>query len=183
MYTSWFILFSFSSSGIVEVDQVLNVLLTTAMFVGGSVAFILDNTIPGKVFNPPKQIVTPVVLHGFDYSLLSLSRQVPLTNEASGSWSSALVSAQQNRKGWDLTTCHLEWTSFADTPSSSTSPSARHSKGTSGGGYRNPAGAEWDMEIRWREEEWEGREARHQERVGYSQQAYGQWEARDGTLG
>lgn len=25
----------------------LNVLLTTAMFVGGSVAFILDNTIPG----------------------------------------------------------------------------------------------------------------------------------------
>ncbi|XP_060894600.1 solute carrier family 23 member 2 isoform X1 [Labrus mixtus] len=34
-------------TGIVEVDQVLNVLLTTAMFVGGSVAFILDNTIPG----------------------------------------------------------------------------------------------------------------------------------------
>lgn len=41
-----------SFSGIVEIDQVLNVLLTTAMFVGGSVAFILDNTIPGKVFNP-----------------------------------------------------------------------------------------------------------------------------------
>lgn len=39
-------------SGIVEIDQVLNVLLTTAMFVGGSVAFILDNTIPGKDFNP-----------------------------------------------------------------------------------------------------------------------------------
>ncbi|XP_016898703.1 solute carrier family 23 member 2 isoform X2 [Cynoglossus semilaevis] len=35
-------------TGIVEVDQVLNVLLTTAMFVGGSVAFILDNTIPGS---------------------------------------------------------------------------------------------------------------------------------------
>lgn len=35
-------------TGIVEIDQVLNVLLTTAMFVGGSVAFILDNTIPGK---------------------------------------------------------------------------------------------------------------------------------------
>ncbi|XP_068617159.1 solute carrier family 23 member 2 [Brachionichthys hirsutus] len=34
-------------TGIVEIDQVLNVLLTTAMFVGGSVAFILDNTIPG----------------------------------------------------------------------------------------------------------------------------------------
>uniref|UniRef100_UPI00398F46A9 solute carrier family 23 member 2-like isoform X3 n=1 Tax=Pristiophorus japonicus TaxID=55135 RepID=UPI00398F46A9 len=33
--------------GISEVDQVLNVLLTTAMFVGGCVAFILDNTIPG----------------------------------------------------------------------------------------------------------------------------------------
>uniref|UniRef100_A0AAY4D6F9 Solute carrier family 23 member 2 n=1 Tax=Denticeps clupeoides TaxID=299321 RepID=A0AAY4D6F9_9TELE len=35
-------------TGIVEVDQVLNVLLTTAMFVGGSVAFVLDNTIPGS---------------------------------------------------------------------------------------------------------------------------------------
>ncbi|KAA8592680.1 hypothetical protein FQN60_018135 [Etheostoma spectabile] len=34
-------------TGIVGIDQVLNVLLTTAMFVGGSVAFILDNTIPG----------------------------------------------------------------------------------------------------------------------------------------
>uniref|UniRef100_A0A8C3A3T4 Solute carrier family 23 member 2 n=2 Tax=Cyclopterus lumpus TaxID=8103 RepID=A0A8C3A3T4_CYCLU len=31
------------------VDQVLNVLLTTAMFVGGSVAFILDNTVPGTL--------------------------------------------------------------------------------------------------------------------------------------
>lgn len=38
-------------TGIVEIDQVLNVLLTTAMFVGGSVAFILDNTIPGKEVN------------------------------------------------------------------------------------------------------------------------------------
>ncbi|KAM4746111.1 solute carrier family 23 member 2 isoform 2-T2 [Anableps anableps] len=36
-------------TGIVEVDQVLNVLLTTAMFVGGCVAFILDNTIPGTL--------------------------------------------------------------------------------------------------------------------------------------
>ncbi|KAI1882557.1 hypothetical protein AGOR_G00251970 [Albula goreensis] len=34
-------------TGIVSIDQVLNVLLTTAMFVGGSVAFVLDNTIPG----------------------------------------------------------------------------------------------------------------------------------------
>lgn len=34
-------------TGITGVDQVLNVLLTTAMFVGGCVAFILDNTIPG----------------------------------------------------------------------------------------------------------------------------------------
>ncbi|XP_053321184.1 solute carrier family 23 member 2 [Spea bombifrons] len=34
-------------TGIAEIDQVLNVLLTTAMFVGGCVAFILDNTIPG----------------------------------------------------------------------------------------------------------------------------------------
>lgn len=35
-------------TGIVQIDQVLNVLLTTAMFVGGSVAFVLDNTIPGS---------------------------------------------------------------------------------------------------------------------------------------
>lgn len=40
---------SYNFTGIVEIDQVLNVLLTTAMFVGGSVAFILDNTIPGKI--------------------------------------------------------------------------------------------------------------------------------------
>lgn len=34
-------------TGITGIDQVLNVLLTTAMFVGGCVAFILDNTVPG----------------------------------------------------------------------------------------------------------------------------------------
>lgn len=34
-------------TGITGIDQVLNVLLTTAMFVGGCVAFVLDNTIPG----------------------------------------------------------------------------------------------------------------------------------------
>ncbi|KAM5172848.1 solute carrier family 23 member 2 isoform 1-T2 [Mantella aurantiaca] len=34
-------------TGITGIDQVLNVLLTTAMFVGGCTAFILDNTIPG----------------------------------------------------------------------------------------------------------------------------------------
>lgn len=37
--------------GIAGIDQVLNVLLTTAMFVGGCVAFILDNTIPGQRVN------------------------------------------------------------------------------------------------------------------------------------
>ncbi|KAF6730102.1 Solute carrier family 23 member 2 [Oryzias melastigma] len=41
--------FCFFPAGIVEIDQVLNVLLTTAMFVGGSAAFILDNTIPGSL--------------------------------------------------------------------------------------------------------------------------------------
>jgi hypothetical protein len=29
------------------VDQILTVLLTTEMFVGGCLAFILDNTVPG----------------------------------------------------------------------------------------------------------------------------------------
>uniref|UniRef100_A0A8D0ECU6 Solute carrier family 23 member 1 n=1 Tax=Salvator merianae TaxID=96440 RepID=A0A8D0ECU6_SALMN len=35
------------NTGIAEVDQILTVLLTTEMFVGGSIAFILDNTVPG----------------------------------------------------------------------------------------------------------------------------------------
>ncbi|XP_054850265.1 solute carrier family 23 member 1 isoform X2 [Eublepharis macularius] len=35
------------NTGIAEIDQILTVLLTTEMFVGGSIAFILDNTIPG----------------------------------------------------------------------------------------------------------------------------------------
>nr|XP_005989382.1 PREDICTED: solute carrier family 23 member 1 [Latimeria chalumnae] len=34
-------------TGVPEIDQILTVLLTTEMFVGGSIAFILDNTIPG----------------------------------------------------------------------------------------------------------------------------------------
>ncbi|XP_078469648.1 solute carrier family 23 member 1-like isoform X1 [Lampetra fluviatilis] len=36
-------------TGVAEMDQVLSVLLTTEMFVGGCVAFLLDNTIPGTV--------------------------------------------------------------------------------------------------------------------------------------
>ncbi|XP_023380279.1 solute carrier family 23 member 1 [Pteropus vampyrus] len=36
------------SIGIPEVDQILTVLLTTEMFVGGCLAFILDNTVPGS---------------------------------------------------------------------------------------------------------------------------------------
>ncbi|XP_036003519.1 solute carrier family 23 member 1-like isoform X1 [Fundulus heteroclitus] len=35
------------ATGVKEVDQVLNVLLTTHMFVGGFLGFFLDNTIPG----------------------------------------------------------------------------------------------------------------------------------------
>lgn len=35
------------STGIPEMDQILTVLLTTEMFVGGCLAFILDNTVPG----------------------------------------------------------------------------------------------------------------------------------------
>ncbi|XP_068816326.1 solute carrier family 23 member 1 isoform X11 [Struthio camelus] len=33
--------------GVPELDQILTVLLTTEMFVGGTIAFILDNTVPG----------------------------------------------------------------------------------------------------------------------------------------
>ncbi|XP_061140074.1 xan_ur_permease domain-containing protein [Syngnathus typhle] len=35
------------STGVTEIDQVLQVLLTTSMFVGGFFGFLLDNTIPG----------------------------------------------------------------------------------------------------------------------------------------
>ena len=33
-----------------ELDRVITVLLSTAMFVGGIIGFILDNTVPGKCF-------------------------------------------------------------------------------------------------------------------------------------
>lgn len=35
--------------GIIQLDQVIQVLLTTGMFVGGLLGFFLDNTIPGKI--------------------------------------------------------------------------------------------------------------------------------------
>ncbi|XP_072722746.1 solute carrier family 23 member 1-like isoform X6 [Ciconia boyciana] len=37
----------FQFAGIIQLDQVIQVLLTTGMFVGGLLGFILDNTIPG----------------------------------------------------------------------------------------------------------------------------------------
>lgn len=210
-----------SFSGIVGVDQVLNVLLTTAMFVGGSVAFILDNTIPGEAFNlfcftldvvknkyslkqsihcAIKFRVWMILMILYQYNVIvvkkwllvfvedtkqckgrkfvaiiinlsSLSPQVLPKNEASESWNVALVSVQQSWKEWDLMICHLEWTSSADTPSSSISPSAPPSQAISGGGYGKPAGAGWDMGMQWREEELEGREVHHRGRVEYSQRA------------
>ncbi|XP_023609277.1 solute carrier family 23 member 1-like isoform X5 [Myotis lucifugus] len=36
-------------TGILQLDQVIHVLLTTGMFVGGFLAFLLDNTIPGSL--------------------------------------------------------------------------------------------------------------------------------------
>ncbi|XP_075457736.1 solute carrier family 23 member 1 isoform X2 [Ascaphus truei] len=38
---------NYIKTGITEVDQILTVLLTTEMFVGGCIAFFLDNTMPG----------------------------------------------------------------------------------------------------------------------------------------
>lgn len=35
--------------GVIQLDQVIQVLLTTGMFVGGLLGFILDNTIPGRI--------------------------------------------------------------------------------------------------------------------------------------
>uniref|UniRef100_A0A8C5TXV3 Solute carrier family 23 member 1 n=1 Tax=Malurus cyaneus samueli TaxID=2593467 RepID=A0A8C5TXV3_9PASS len=37
-------------TGIIQLDQVILVLLTTSMFVGGLLGFILDNTIPGRIW-------------------------------------------------------------------------------------------------------------------------------------
>lgn len=39
---------SHALAGVAELDQILTVLLTTEMFVGGTIAFVLDNTIPGN---------------------------------------------------------------------------------------------------------------------------------------
>lgn len=39
--------YNFIFAGNSELDQVLTVLLSTAMFVGGMLGFILDNTVPG----------------------------------------------------------------------------------------------------------------------------------------
>lgn len=36
------------STGIKELDQLIMILFTTHMFIGGFFGFVLDNTIPGK---------------------------------------------------------------------------------------------------------------------------------------
>ncbi|XP_039981942.1 solute carrier family 23 member 1-like [Xiphias gladius] len=41
---------NFLETGVTEVDQVLHILLTTHMFVGGFLGFFLDNTIPGTKY-------------------------------------------------------------------------------------------------------------------------------------
>lgn len=44
-------IYSFSSlfAGVKELDQIIVVLFTTHMFIGGFFGFILDNTIPGMI--------------------------------------------------------------------------------------------------------------------------------------
>ena len=39
---------SLIDAGSVVADQIITVLLTTNMFVGGMIAFLLDNTVPGE---------------------------------------------------------------------------------------------------------------------------------------
>lgn len=36
------------SVGVASIDQILNVLASTGMFVAGFIGFVLDNTIPGQ---------------------------------------------------------------------------------------------------------------------------------------
>lgn len=52
-------------SGVKEVDQVVTILLTTHMFVGGFLGFFLDNTIPGKLNGEMNQIAFLVALQQF----------------------------------------------------------------------------------------------------------------------
>jgi len=40
-----------SISGEPIIDEIFRVLLSTSMFIGGGVAFFLDNTIPGQYFS------------------------------------------------------------------------------------------------------------------------------------
>lgn len=42
-------LYIFTNLGSDILDQLMSVLLGTSMFVGGTIGFILDNTIPGKL--------------------------------------------------------------------------------------------------------------------------------------
>lgn len=51
-------------SGLAELDQILTVLLSTEMFVGGFLAFCLDNTIPGNTLTNKN---TQTYTHGHTY--------------------------------------------------------------------------------------------------------------------
>lgn len=52
--------------GNTEVDRVLTVLLSTAMFVGGFIGFVLDNTVPGTpAFSFVSRDITKVMLLKF----------------------------------------------------------------------------------------------------------------------
>lgn len=48
-YIALILFLSVCNSGVEELDQVVHILLTTHMFVGGFLGFFLDNTIPGKL--------------------------------------------------------------------------------------------------------------------------------------
>lgn len=50
-------------------DRVLTVLLSTAMFVGGFIGFVLDNTVPGKYI-----VVEQLTYGDLTISLISISR-------------------------------------------------------------------------------------------------------------
>ena len=47
MYYLTYVLFNHQSAGSTVADQMLTVLLSTSMFVGGMSGFLLDNTMPG----------------------------------------------------------------------------------------------------------------------------------------
>uniref|UniRef100_A0A667YQD7 Solute carrier family 23 member 4 n=1 Tax=Myripristis murdjan TaxID=586833 RepID=A0A667YQD7_9TELE len=108
------------ATGVVELDQVLQVLLTTSMFVGGFFGFILDNTIPGSKHE--RGILAWNKAHQNDSSNTLESGQVynlPFRM-------SSLLSSSSWVRYIPFFVCSIQRTTFWDSPETVPSEAARH---------------------------------------------------------